>query len=1227
MRKRADRPSILIVDDTPENLDALKMALMDDYMIRPAINGTLALRLASMEPQPDLILLDIMMPDMDGYEVCRRLKRNPETQDIPVIFVTAKSDPSDEIEGLEIGAVDYITKPISAPIVKARIKTQLSLYRFNLDLEEKSRRLYEINERLTDSMEQLSASEERFRSLVQTIPDIVYKIDSEGCFTFLNKSIERLGFHQSDLIGRHFTEIIHSADIREASLDKVIERIGKGTHNPEQKVFDERRTGLRMTMGLEIRLKSKNGPGNEVYEVRNVSDSSVNVEVNSTGLYGDIGNETSNRTRQYIGTVGVIRDVTDRLKIQQAFEDERKLLRELISSVPLPIFFIDSKGYHVFSNTEFQSFAQYDPEALETRPFVELFDTVTSAPFARQLTRFIDDGSMERMHEEIHIQSKQGTTHIVDLILSKYLAQNQTQPAVIGVLVDVTEQRTFTSELIQARGEAERMASRAEEANRSKSDFLANMSHEIRTPLNAVIGLTHLCLQTDLNQKQHDYLEKVSMSANGLLSLLNDILDFSKIEAGKLTLESTSFSLSQTIDSLVAMLGVTCQEKGLELIIDADPNIPDALIGDPHRLNQVLVNLIGNAIKFTEAGEIIVSVSAHSIVTETTLLELSVTDTGIGMSEQQLDTLFETFTQGDSSTTRKYGGTGLGLSISKRLVEIMGGEISATSQQGKGSRFTFTVRLGLAERSVIEEKGPHHDLQDLHVLVVDDNDNFRRIMEMQIRSLGWDAVSAKNGLKALEILSEKDVGDTPIDLVLIDWKMPGLDGVETCRRIRDLDALSRQPTLIMVTGYDLNEIKQVDEESDLLDGYLMKPIQPSGLFDAIMHAMGRADRWHIQNDPGHDAMSRLSGHHLLLVEDNEINQQVSRELLEQQGIEVTLAEDGKQALERVTAQNFDCVLMDIQMPVMDGYAAARAIREQPKLRTLPIIAMTANAMSGDRDKCLAAGMNDHVAKPVSPDELYATLRRWIGPGARKVAQSSTTRTPTIQTPPSMPSPTTALPPVLSNLPEIPGITMKSGLQNVGGNRDLFFSVLEKFTKNQGGACQEIQTHLQEGAFHGAERRAHALKGVAATIGAGTIADLAGRIEKMAAMKHPDIPAISACIEKAEEALSHTVSGIHAHFGAAKRHEIPSDAGGDDPQPEAVGAEQLAPLFQQAVDYLRIFDSRIEQVVEELALLPHSKAGFEALKAIQKALGAYDFEACLTRFSQWAEAENIPLDDP
>ncbi|MBF0295152.1 MAG: PAS domain S-box protein [Magnetococcales bacterium] len=698
MPENAARPSILIVDDAPENLDVLKTALMEEYMVRPAINGQVALRLAGLDPQPDLILLDVMMPGMDGFEVCRRLKASEITREIPVIFVTARGEIQDELEGLQLGAVDYLTKPVSPHILHARVRTHLALRRASQELEEKNRRMYEINERLTDSMEQLSASEDRFRGLVQTIPDIVYKIDTEGKFTFLNKSIERLGYHQSDLIGRHFTEIIHSADIPDVTLNKVLERIGSGNANPEQKLFDERRSGMRMTVGLEIRLKTRKGMTDGVFELKNIDDRLVNVEVNSTGLYGEVGNATAYRTRQYIGTVGVIRDVTERQKAQQAFMEERKLLRWLIDAVPLPIFFLGNDGRLIFSNVPFRRFIGREDGDTEGLELHEMFHQEDRDKIVGMVTTLLTDPQRERLHMEAELRAcGEERPCAMDLLLSKFRRTDQDLPAMIGVLVDITEQKAIHARLVDARQQAEA-------ASRAKGDFLANMSHEIRTPLNAVIGLTHLCLQTTLTVQQRDYLLKVQLASKTLLHLVNDILDFSRLEAGRLTMENFPFALEEVLGRVEALLSVSSRQKGLQLVLDTCKKVTYLLQGDAFRLGQVLANLAGNAIKFTEKGSVHLSIEVEEENPERVSLRFTVQDTGIGMSQEQLRGLFREFTQGDSSITRKYGGTGLGLVISKRLVEMMGGRIGVESHPGVGSRFYFTL-------SFLKHQGPVGEME------------------------------------------------------------------------------------------------------------------------------------------------------------------------------------------------------------------------------------------------------------------------------------------------------------------------------------------------------------------------------------------------------------------------------------------------------------------------------------------------------------------------------------
>ena len=1199
MRDAPRKPTILIVDDTPENLDVLKAALIDEYMVRPALNGALALRLAAMEPQPDLILLDIMMPDMDGLEVCRRLKREIRTQEIPVIFVTARSSAQDEVEGLQLGAVDYIIKPISPPIVKTRVRTQLAIRHFNREMEEKNRRLYEINERLTDSMEQLSSSEERFRGLVQTIPDIVYKIDSEGNFTFLNKSIERLGYHQSDLIGRHFTEIIHSADIPDASLAKVLENIGPGAVNPEQKVFDERRSGERMTVGMEIRLRTKTGKVAETAEIKNIDAATVGVEVNSTGLYGEVGQESASRSRQYIGTVGVIRDVTERQKVQKAFMEERKLLRQLIDAVPLPIFFLENHERMVFSNSAFRRFTDVDGSGPEGASLADLFGE-EGKPL---LSALLDDADTKKTKTEIELKSAGGQTHSVDLILSKFHRSDQDQPAVIGVLVDVTERNVFTAQLIQARKQAE-------EASRAKGDFLANMSHEIRTPLNAVIGLTHLCMQTGLTGQQRDYLGKVSLSANALLSLLNDILDLSKIEAGKMTMEQAVFSLDEVIGGVVAIMSVKSQEKRLEMLIDTEQKVPGHLVGDAHRLRQVLTNLVGNAIKFTEAGEVAIHTSVVQEDQEGATLRFTVQDTGIGMTGEQIGRLFQEFSQGDASTTRTHGGTGLGLAISKRLIELMGGQVGVESTPGRGSRFSFTARFGKAETMEAGEPAPAETVRDLRILVVDDNESARKILVGNLERLSCHPATAESGQQALEALAAADGEGVPFDLVLMDWRMPGMNGLETLRQIRSQLKLDKPPRVIMVTAYARQEVVPDQSDQKLLDGFLMKPITRSALFETIAAALGHASAGRPVAGRNDAIVRRLAGARLLLVEDNEINQQVARELLQQVHIQVTVAHNGHEAVVLAGKQRFDGILMDLQMPVMDGLEATRAIRREQCADALPIIAMTANAMAGDRERCLAAGMNDHVAKPVVPEELYATLAQWVLGGSEE------------RHPGPLPSaPPDGEPINLLAFPPLPGVDVARGLRNFGGNAALYREVVLKFSCNQGDVCQRMEASLHAGDNRTLERTAHTLKGLSATIGADRLACLAGKLEQRAK--------ISEGLEGASELLGETASELLRLISAIATTLPVADQAPCRTTPDAadVGPERLEPLFNKAVSLLSVFDSAVEGVVGEISPLASGCRRRERLAAIREAIAAYDFEAGLSLFQEWAAEEGIRLKEP
>jgi polar amino acid transport system substrate-binding protein len=662
-------------------------------------------------------------------------------------------------------------------------------------------------------------------------------------------------------------------------------------------------------------------------------------------------------------------------------------------------------------------------------------------------------------------------------------------PAFIIVMLFFYWNRRLSKEVV----ERKRAEKRADEATRAKGDFLANMSHEIRTPMNAVIGMSHLALKTELNRKQKDYLNKIQSSANSLLGIINDILDFSKIEAGKLDMESVEFNLDNVLDNLANLITVKAEEKeNLEVLFATSRKVPHFLVGDPLRLGQVLINLANNAVKFTESGEIVVSTELVSQNEDQVTLKFSVSDTGVGLTQDQIDKLFEAFSQADTSTTRKYGGTGLGLTISKRLVEMMGGEIWVESKPGRGSTFSFTGNFSLGKEKAKKRFVPSPDLHGIKVLVVDDNATSRDILQKILESFSFEVTLSTSGEEGLAEL-ESDPKDQPYDLVIMDWKMPGMDGIEASRRIKHHKDLGKIPPIILVTAYGREEVMQQAEQL-ALEGFLLKPVSPSVLFDAVMQALGKdlqkvshVDRKKEQVD---EDLKAIHGARVLLVEDNEINQQVALEILEGAGLNVSLAENGQEAVSAVKENNYDAVLMDIQMPVMNGYEATREIREDEQFKDLPIIAMTAHAMAGDEDKSLEAGMNGHVTKPIDPDQLFATLQKWIQPTEKRV-QSQKPET-SVEGPEAVKAMLAK-----DELPQsLAGFDLVDGLKRLQGNKRLYKKLLLDFGAKYTQVASEIRETLDARDLKQAHSLIHNLKGLAGNLAATDLQAAAIEIEKL-----------------------------------------------------------------------------------------------------------------------------------
>jgi two-component system sensor histidine kinase/response regulator len=903
--------------------------------------------------------------------------------------------------------------------------------------------------------EALRASEEKSRLLLESVGEGIFGVNLDGRLAFINPAANRmLGYGPEELIGHEVHKKIHHSHADGSAYPK-----------------SECPMYLTYVDGTDHHI------ADEVLWRKDAS--SFPVEYTSMPIKKD---------EHVVGAVVTFMDITERKHTEEVLKEKEAQLSTAVSSMVGGIFMIDKDLNFQLTNEQFHELYDFPIElGKKGMPFID---------FLRMRAKRGEYGpgdSEELVAKRLEmykdaVQAKEITIY-EDKVPGNRTTEVYRAPTQDGgfvfVINEITERKKAEDELRIAK-------ETAVEATKAKSEFLANMSHEIRTPMNAIIGMAHLALKTDLTAKQYDYLKKMDSSAKSLLGIINDILDFSKIEAGKLDMESVDFQLEDTLDNVSTLVGIKTQEKGLELLFKTDSSVPTALVGDSLRLGQILINLSNNAVKFTDAGEIVVSTELVKKDEDQVTLKFSVQDTGVGMTGEKAAKLFQPFVQADSSTTRKYGGTGLGLTISKRLAEMMGGEIWVESEPGRGSTFSFTANFGLGKEKAKKQYKPTSELHGMKVLVVDDNATSRDILEEMLESFTFEvtlAASAKEGLAELENASESE----PFELVIMDWKMPGMDGVEASKLIKSHKSLSKIPPIILVTAYGREEVMRQAEEVGL-EGFLLKPVSASMLFDTIMQAFGEevteASRIAQRHEQQAEALDHIRGANVLLVEDNEINQQVAKEILEGAGLIVTLAADGQEGVNAVKENNYDVVLMDVQMPVMDGYTATREIRKENDFKDLPIIAMTAHAMAGDEDKSLQAGMNGHVTKPIDPKQLFSTLQNWIKPREKRV-QVEQSEVPVEQSETEKPvTPEDELPESLS------GFDLADGLKRLQGNKKLYRKLLLSFAADYNTVANEIRQALDAKNFDQAHSLVHNLKGLAGNLSATDLQATAANLENL-----------------------------------------------------------------------------------------------------------------------------------
>ncbi|WP_295006437.1 response regulator [uncultured Dechloromonas sp.] len=1012
----------------------------------------------------------------------------------------------------------------------------------------------------------------------------IISTDKNGLITSFNRAAERmLGYRADEVIGIHTPLLWHKKE----ELENIAGMINVKSGQAFEPTFDVLVQCVESNIGEECEWTYVTREGRSIPVI--LSLSSLLDEKDAT-----------------TGYLGITVDITERKEAETKLADSEFRFRGLIESIPGFVYLcqLDTEWTMNYLSPGFVEMTGYPAEDLIDNK-VRSYSSIIHPDDIELVEKSVAAGVNNRRAYEMQyrIKAANGLIYWVSERGSAHIGSDGHADYLIGVVFDITaskqneveleKHRLYLAEMVEIRTAELREANaellvakeRADGAARTKSEFLANMSHEIRTPMNAIYGMSHLLQRTPLSKRQENYVQKILQSGSYLLGIINDILDFSKIEAGKLAIEETEFEFDSVVRNVANLIGEKAGDKGLELLFHIAPDVPSVLIGDPLRLGQILINYGNNAVKFTERGEICVSASVVRREENEVVLRLAVSDTGIGLSEEQRQKLFQSFEQADASTTRKYGGTGLGLAISRRLAEMMHGEVGVDSQLGSGSTFWCTIRLGIGK-----DKSPRPEalsLRGIRVLVADDHDGARQALAEQLEHLRFQVATVSSGSAAVSAFQEAQARGEPFRIILLDWKMPGLNGIEAASRISELK-LNPPPAIALVTAYGREEVFNQAEAAGI-GNILVKPVSPSVLLDTIM-SMLDSERGilHIPERPEEKLGGGFMGQRLLVAEDNPVNQELIKELLEIAGLIVDIAENGREAVTMVQESSYDLVLMDMQMPELDGVEATKQIRALTNVSEIPIIAMTANVMKEDRERCLAAGMNDFIAKPIICDELYALLRKWmkteiVASSKRFHHRENSARG------------------AGAGLPScIDGLDVDRGLSLAAGDAERYARLLGRFLENKRGAAGEIRQLLLEGKAQDAERLAHTLKGLASQIAAKELADIAARLEVDIHAHNPmeNLAGMLHDVERILENLCHAIENV------LKPTEMIAPA--NTPQQDMEWRVQLAVLLEND-------DAKASRFLESHAVDIARHYRPDVFEALCRAVRTYDFELAKTLF--------------